>query len=462
MKKNDLLKAIGIMFLAVVLLSWFIPAGVYSNGSFTSSEAIAPIGIYNLLNAPIVAIASFVQFGLVFLAIGAFYGVLNKTEVYQNIVNNIVSKWEKNKKKLLAIIMINLILLSSVIGVSNLIFVLVPFFAAILLKLNYSKITTFAATIGSILVGGIGSIFGSEIWGYLRVYFGVSTTGILLVRIIFLLMVSILFILLVTKKEVKDNSKEEKNIPLFEDKKTKKSSLTLIILLAIAFVICVVGFYNWNYTFNVTLFDTLYQNITAIEVKGFPLVSSVLGDFSQVGYWNDLDLVIILFILSFIISWLYNVKINEMVEGMKNGVKQMLLPALYAVLSFTIFTILYNQGSNFVATIVNKFISGSENFSLLGTFGSVLVGSSAYSYFPILLSSFYSVFSLYDTAVVPIIAFLFQSLYGVVMLVAPTSILLLGGLSYFNISYKEWIKYIWKFALILLAIVLVIAFIVTI
>ena len=40
--------------------------------------------------------------------------------------------------------------------------------------------------------------------------------------------------------------------------------------------------------------------------------------------------------------------------------------------------------------------------------------------------------------------------------VAPTSILLFFGLSYLNIPYKKWIKYIWQFALIMLALLLVI------
>ena len=33
------------------------------------------------------------------------------------------------------------------------------------------------------------------------------------------------------------------------------------------------------------------------------------------------------------------------------------------------------------------------------------------------------------------------------MFVLPVSVLLIGGLKYLNVSYKEWIKYIWIFLL---------------
>ena len=70
-------------------------------------------------------------------------------------------------------------------------------------------------------------------------------------------------------------------------------------------------------------------------------------------------------------------------------------------------------------------------------------------------------FSLYDTNVIPVVALIFQAIYGLVMIIAPTSIFLLVGLSYFKVSYKEWFNYIWKYALLMLGVVIVIAFIAT-
>jgi uncharacterized ion transporter superfamily protein YfcC len=47
-------------------------------------------------------------------------------------------------------------------------------------------------------------------------------------------------------------------------------------------------------------------------------------------------------------------------------------------------------------------------------------------------------------------------MYGLTMLVAPTSLVLLATLSYLKITYKEWWKAIWKLALELFVILLVI------
>ena len=45
--------------------------------------------------------------------------------------------------------------------------------------------------------------------------------------------------------------------------------------------------------------------------------------------------------------------------------------------------------------------------------------------------------------------------YGLVQLCIPTSGLLLVGLSYLNIDYKSWMKYIWIFILALIILLLV-------
>ena len=57
MKKNGVLKALGITFVIYVVLSWIIPVGYYSNGSFTT-KTIEPIGIFDIVKYPIVTLTS--------------------------------------------------------------------------------------------------------------------------------------------------------------------------------------------------------------------------------------------------------------------------------------------------------------------------------------------------------------------------------------------------------------------
>ena len=58
------------------------------------------------------------------------------------------------------------------------------------------------------------------------------------------------------------------------------------------------------------------------------------------------------------------------------------------------------------------------------------------------------------------IALILQLTYGYVGFFIPSSAILLMGLSYLGISYKEWMKYIWKFLLIMLAIIVVLLLII--
>ena len=128
MKKYDLLKVLGITFAIIVLISWVVPAGIYSNGSFTSLDATNPIGLFDLVNIPLLVFNNFTEFGLLLLAIGGFYGVLNVTGVYPKLVDNVADRWNKKEKKFLIITTVVLSLLSSIIGLINVLFILVPFF----------------------------------------------------------------------------------------------------------------------------------------------------------------------------------------------------------------------------------------------------------------------------------------------------------------------------------------------
>lgn len=487
MKKDSILKALGITFLVVVLLSWVIPAGSYSYGTYTASGSTNPIGLYDFLRVPVLTLINFLQCGLIFLAIGGFYGVLNQTGSYSNIVNNISKKWSKNKKKFLIITVILFSVLTSLTGLTDLMFILVPFFVAILLKLGYNKLTAFTSTVGSILVGNVGCTMGFNVWGYLKSYFSLNMTTLIFARIILLVMAVALLIIMLSKttKETSKISTKEKDskeskktkestktkevkevkeeIPLFEDKKGKKSSLPLIILTALLFVLIAVGGYNWYYSFNIEFFNNIYENVSAFEIAGYPIINNLLAldNAPVLGYFQSYDITIILMIASLIIGWTYNVKIKDILSSFVKGAKEMLLPTIYAVLSYVVYACVLNvSGESFVSTIINKFID-SSSFSFLGTVGTSLVASFVYNDFSALLNVTVSLFTSNDSNVIPIIAFIIQGMFGIISLVAPTSVYLLAGLSYLDISYKEWIKHIWKYALILFGIIIVVAFILT-
>ena len=475
MKKFDLLKVLGITFLIVALISWVIPAGEFSTGAYKSIGSTDAVGLYDIFRTPAIAIATFIQYGVLFLAIGGFYGVLNKTGVYSKLVENITKKWNKSNKNFLIITIVTFILLTSLIGFPNMIFILVPFFVAILLKLGFNKMTALASTVGSILVGQIGTTFGFSVWGFLKVIFDLNMTTLIIERIILLVILAVLFIMMVIKsekpKEIKKLKKDKKeieekketskiDIPLYDTKETKKSIIPLAIISCLMLIVLVLGLYNWFYAFNIDVFKNLNETIMSYEFNDYPLFANILGNVSELGAWGNYDIVVVLVIASLIIGWIYNVKFNDIIDGFKKGCKEMLKPALYAMLASVIFALFLNMPyGNFLNTIVDKIIPDGEKFSFVGTIGSVLVTSFAYNDFYTLIENFGGVIPSTKSSLIPNIAFIFQTMYGLVMLIAPTSIYLLAGLSYLEVPYKDWLKYIWKFILIAFAIVVIITFI---
>ena len=99
-----------------------------------------------------------------------------------------------------------------------------------------------------------------------------------------------------------------------------------------------------------------------------------------------------------------------------------------------------------------------KGFNIFTT-GLVILISSIFNGDP--LYAFYSVLPYFvsvvtDTNNYQLVALIFQAIYGIVTLVAPTSIPLMLTLAYTKVPYGSWLKYIWK----LLVALLVVAFII--
>ena len=109
----------------------------------------------------------------------------------------------------------------------------------------------------------------------------------------------------------------------------------------------------------------------------------------------------------------------------------------------------------FYTTIANLLLSITSKFNIFFSTIVAIIGSALHV--DILYVANYVVPQLATQDVnTTLIAILVQSIYGVTMFVAPTSIAVILGLSYLNIPYKEWIKKTWKLVLTLFAIVVVV------
>lgn len=480
--RYGLLKVLGITFLIFAVLTWIIPAGSYSGSTFTEGTT-DPVGLYGLFLNPLYSFGIFVQYLVVFLAIGGLYGVLNKTGVYSKIVEKIAKKFENKKTLFLVLTIVLFAIISSLVGSQVALFVFVPFAVAILMTLGYDKITSLAATVGSILVGIIGSTYGTAV--VFKNFLETDANNGIIYKVIFFVIVTTLYTLFLVRKN--KSCKQEKivvekpkrgrkkkedtallekkeevkkvDIPLYDKKEEKKSVVPLAIILGLLAVVVFVGMFNWYYTFGIKLFDNVYNSIMSFEVGGIAIFAKIFGDLPQIGYFGNYDLAAILLVVSALIGWIYGNTFNEFIDGFVKGAKEMLLPSIYVIFASIIFAVMVNTSTNISATISNFLFELVEEFNVLIVSLVGLVSSFFFNDFPYLLNGIYGALASYDAVVYPVISIILNATYGLAMLILPVSITLIAGLKYMDISYKDWAKYIWKFLLGVFVIVILFALI---
>lgn len=478
MKKTKIFGIMMFTFLAAFLLSWVIPAGTFYNGEFTSGS-ISPVGIFDLVRLPISSMSYMLQYGLLLLAIGGFYGILNKTGVYSDFVESIVKKFKGKEKTFLIIVSIVLAVLSALTGLAFPLFVIIPFLVAVILSMGISKLTAMFATIGSLLVGLVGTLSRYGVSADINEQlFGFEQFTMFPVRLVFfVLLVAILVLFVVkfakkdlekepakkdTKKVAKEETKEE--IILLEKNSVKgKSKVPMIIISVITMLLIIVGMYNWEYNLGITWFSEIFTKLSEVTVGDFPIITSIFSMSKAIGTWGYMEAMMVLVFASFIIGWLYSVKIKDMVTTFAEGAKK-LLPA--AVIVSFVSVLLYiaagTSGESFVYTIINFLGKIGKPLETLGT-GLIAMVSSLFFSDPYYLAALpmAAVPSIYANLSTDLMGLIFQVIYGLVMIIAPTSAVLVAGLAYFDISFKEWFKKVWKFLLVILGIVILVLVIAT-
>jgi uncharacterized ion transporter superfamily protein YfcC len=450
MKKLSLFKVLAIMFAAFVLMSWLIPASSYSNGSFVSA-GLDPIGIFDLFRIPFIVLTNYAPYILFFLTVGGLYGVINKTGVYDEAVMFFVKGFKKSETVILISTVLIFGLLSSFTGLNLVLFILVPFFMTILLKMNYSKLTAIMATVGSIIVGNFASLYGFNVSGFINYFFKLDVNDNIVIKLI-LFVASFALLILFLLQDVKKLKKEKnEELPLFEkNKENKKSFIPLVIILDIAILFLLVAGFNWKYGLGVEIFETVYTDMMAYKIGEFAIFNFIIGSVNPIGWWNITDFIVFMVMLALLISWVYSIKIKDAFEAFVEGAKEMVVPALYASFAFILMAAfsLTSQGGIY-NTIVDSILSIKDGFSYIGVILLPLVSAL----FQNDLTSIVDVTSGAITTVVtdvkayPIYGIAYQSLHSLMMLILPTSFMLVAALTYLKVSYIDWIKYVWKFLL---------------
>ena len=226
-------------------------------------------------------------------------------------------------------------------------------------------------------------------------------------------------------------------------------------------IVVIVGMINWTELFKISLFSDLYTKITSVKISGYPIFTNIIGSIYEMGKWTNYELAFMLVITTIVIGLLYKLTLKDFFESFKDGVKAMVPVALYVMIANILFLLVNTSSTGYTIfpTIANWLFELTKGFNAI-TFGFIsFIGSIIYNDFPYLLSSIYGPITTNYKDTIPVMGIIVQSIHGLVQFVAPTSILLVAGLKYFNIDYKEWLKKTYK---LVLAILLVIIIIVTI
>ncbi len=469
-EKHDLFKIVGIVILLTVFLTWLIPVSSYSSGEMVVSE-ITRIGLNDFFTYGLLGVYYFAIIVTFLLILGGLYQVLSKTTGYQSLVERL-TKFLKGKE--VWFVLIVSFVFAALASISNEIFqllIFVPFIITLVLKLKMDKITALCTTFGSILIGVLGSTFSPMILGSLNEYLSLTYTSDIITKILLFIVTYGLFnffnyihlrkTLKNTKNQIDETKEDKFALP---EKSEKKPIWPLIVILAFLALYVIIGYISWKEVFDIAIFDKFNTWLVGLSIKKVPVVSYVLGTSYAFGTWDLYTIQMIMLIATGVIALVYNIKLDEVIKSFGEGAKKMLKPILIVLIIYTVCILTYYYP--IMSTVAGFFMKAADGFAKVGS----AIVTSLLSILSVITSSVFNVDLRYtvsnlvpyfaanfgSTAANPIISIIFQSFYGLVQFIAPTSLMLMLGLSYLEIPYKEWFKYIWKFIVILFGVLLLI------
>lgn len=468
-KEHRFIKSLFVIIAAIVVFTWLVPYG-YFNGSDFYDYGMKRIGVMDISVAIYNALYYCVDKVVYLFILAGFYGVLSKISGYQKMVSGLATKFAKHPILVSIIMSVLIFVLTSLFSQTLIVLLFIPLFISILLNMKIDKLTTFAITFGSVLVGILGATYGTEgltMFNYYITYYtglDVATTG-LTYRFIIAAVALVLynfFICMRLKKVLKENNKDSKNADEQDDpfrieiSKKKTSVIPVAVVLFVLAVVTILCYINWNDNFGIAIFTEFHEWLTELApVEDFFIMSYLLGTNAQAfgSYTYVFAICSVMIIAAGLIAYLYRMKFNEFIDAFYTGVKKMFKPICYVAAVYIVFGLCYN--TPFMAYISNWMLNLVEGFnpyitSLLAFISSVFhndLGFTSYLVAPFIGNVYADNLDLLHT--------IYISMYGIVQIFMPTSFMLALGLSIMKLDYKTWLKYIWLFVVGMIIILLV-------
>lgn len=541
MKKHNILKVILLSILVVVVCTWIFPQATYQ---YEFQEgARSQLGIFDLSTYTIEGLFRYFSYVLVFiLTSGMFYGVAYRIPAYRTLLDKLVEKFKGKENIFLAVTMALIAIIVSVSGLSFGMLFVFPFIISLVLLMGYNKLVAASVTVGSTIVGIMGTTLGISTTNYINLALRIDFSSEMVTKVILLVIGLVLLIynvLAYAKKtkngvdrvlelvpiaknktandKVVNNVVEEKEVSKKEDKKetkktstkkeTKKTTTTkkstsakstksaktatkkttktkaydlksstdtvvkvksknniktwpFVLVFDLVVLILILSTFQWTDVANVDWFTKALDAVNDFKIGGFPIFAKLLGNIQAFGSWSlGYEIPAMIVLATCFLAFIYGLKFDDFLDGIIDGMKRSMKPAIYMFLVYLVLIIVtfnpfqlnitkfflnLTKGLNVITMTIIMAISSVLNIE------NVYVAQSQLPYITTIIT---------DQTLYPLIGIICQSVYGLMMLIAPTSVILIGTLTYLDVPYTQWIKHIWKLFLELLLVLVVIFFI---
>ena len=529
MKKYNTLFVVTLTILIVALLTWILPV-TYLNGELVEAER-AQAGIMNIFSYPVFTFYNFIYIFVYIIAIGGFYGLLNKTPAYRLLLDRVSNHIKGREIIWLVITVLFIAIISSFTGFTFETLLVLPFIAAIVLLLGYDKMTAAMITVGSVSAGIIGTTFSSLVAGAFNEILSTNYNDLIWVKVVLLVVCSaiiIVNIILHNRKQEREKNVEEGFLIPAKVKEKSAKVWPLAVMLIVFILVVILSTIDWSGAFNITFFDTLHENILASKVlskyvvltvcalvclynvlysvykkrknlnksehfmskrrlivtiifgvfallallkimfedvfkvtdiltKALELIKvdglinaftwgKLLGSVQAFGKWTYNDYIAVMLILGLVIKFTYHISFEDAISNYGKGIKNVLYGAFVALLSYTVLILISSHPV--ILTMLKPLLKLTDGLSILWypicTFVSALFNTdfTYYRYGALTLSYATSYFT--SASVYPLCGLITQAMYGLALLVAPTSTILLFNLSILDIKYTTWLKKMWR------------------
>ena len=194
--------------------------------------------------------------------------------------------------------------------------------------------------------------------------------------------------------------------------------------------------------------DFMSKAIETIKLKEIVdtfTFAKLFGSVQAFGNWTYNDYFAIMIILALFIKYTYHIKFVDALDNINDGFKNVLYGAIIAMLTYTVLII--TSSHPVILTALKPLLRLTDGLNIfiypICTFVSALCNTDFTYYQYGVLNLNYATSYFTSASVYPLCGLITQSMYGLALMIAPTSVTLLYTLSILEVKYTTWLKKMW-------------------